>query len=113
MISLDGGWTLDPKGNKPGRYFGYTRYDHMAEALRCCAENVEGREDICSDLRRARPGSRAHVTEGYPPGPFVLEAAVNPAGNLPGHVRTAAKDEADDHRPPMSRTDPKRVLAAA
>jgi hypothetical protein len=30
IVSLNGGWTADPEGNKPGRYLGYTRYDIMA-----------------------------------------------------------------------------------
>jgi thiamine pyrophosphate-dependent acetolactate synthase large subunit-like protein len=38
VISLNGGWTADPEGNKPGRYLGYTRYDKMAEALGRYAE---------------------------------------------------------------------------
>src|SRR5260370_29562399 len=33
VISLNGGWTADPKGEKPGRNLGYTRYDKMAETL--------------------------------------------------------------------------------
>ena len=33
VISLNGGWTADPKRDKPGRDLGYTRYDKMAEAL--------------------------------------------------------------------------------
>ena len=33
VISLNGGWTADPKGEKPGRDLGYTRFDKMAEAL--------------------------------------------------------------------------------
>src|SRR5690606_16563516 len=30
VISLNGGWTADPDGRKPGRDLGYTRYDRMA-----------------------------------------------------------------------------------
>ncbi len=41
VISLNGGWTADPDGTKPGRDLGYTRYDHMAEALGCYSEFVE------------------------------------------------------------------------
>ena len=29
VISLNGGWTTDPKREKPGRELGYTRYDRM------------------------------------------------------------------------------------
>ena len=53
VISLNGGWTADPEGDKPGRYLGYTRYDKMAEALGCYAEYVEEPEDIRPALQRA------------------------------------------------------------
>ncbi|HTV46213.1 MAG TPA: thiamine pyrophosphate-binding protein [Stellaceae bacterium] len=53
IISLNGGWTADPEGNKPGRYLGYTRYDKMAEALGCYAEYVEEPEGIRPALQRA------------------------------------------------------------
>jgi thiamine pyrophosphate-dependent acetolactate synthase large subunit-like protein len=53
VISLNGGWTADPEGNKPGRYLGYTRYDKMAEALGCYAEYVEESEEIRPALLRA------------------------------------------------------------
>lgn len=33
VISLNGGWTGDPKRERPGRELGYTRYDLVAEAL--------------------------------------------------------------------------------
>ena len=33
IISLNGGWTADPKHDKPGRDLGYTRFDLMAQAL--------------------------------------------------------------------------------
>ena len=33
VISLNGGWTGDPKREKPGRDLGYMRYDKMCEAL--------------------------------------------------------------------------------
>jgi hypothetical protein len=33
IVSLNGGWTADPKGDKPGRNLGYTRVDKMAEVL--------------------------------------------------------------------------------
>ena len=41
VVSLNGGWTADPDGNKPGRNLGYTRFDKMAEALGCYGEYVE------------------------------------------------------------------------
>jgi len=33
VVSLNGGWTGDPKREKPGRDLGYTRYDKICEAL--------------------------------------------------------------------------------
>ena len=53
MVSLNGGWTADPQGNKPGRDLGYTRYDRMAEALGCHAEYVEEPSEIRPALERA------------------------------------------------------------
>ena len=32
VVSLNGGWTADPQGNKPGRNLGYTRFDKMARS---------------------------------------------------------------------------------
>jgi len=60
VISLNGGWTADADGNKPGRELGYTRYDKMAEALGCYGEYVEAPEDIRPALERAQ----AKVDEG-------------------------------------------------
>jgi len=54
VISLNGGWTADPDGTKPGRDLGYTRYDKMAEALGCYAEYVEKPEEIRPALERAQ-----------------------------------------------------------
>ena len=48
IISLNGGWTADPDGTKPGRDLGYTRYDKMAEALGCYAEYIEQPNEILS-----------------------------------------------------------------
>jgi thiamine pyrophosphate-dependent acetolactate synthase large subunit-like protein len=53
VISLNGGWTADPSGEKPGRYLGYTRFDEMAKALGCHGEYVERPEDIRPALERA------------------------------------------------------------
>jgi thiamine pyrophosphate-dependent acetolactate synthase large subunit-like protein len=53
VVSLNGGWTADPDGNKPGRDLGYTRYDKMAEALGCHAEYVEEPAQIRPALERA------------------------------------------------------------
>jgi thiamine pyrophosphate-dependent acetolactate synthase large subunit-like protein len=54
IISLNGGWTADPEGDKPGRYLGYTRYDIMAQGLGCHGEYIEQPEDIRPALERAQ-----------------------------------------------------------
>jgi thiamine pyrophosphate-dependent acetolactate synthase large subunit-like protein len=54
VISLNGGWTADPKREKVGRDLGYTRFDRMAEALGCYGEYVEKPEDIAPALQRAQ-----------------------------------------------------------
>ncbi len=54
VISLNGGWTGDPKREKPGRDLGYTRFDKMAEALGCHGEYVERPDDIRPALERAQ-----------------------------------------------------------
>jgi acetolactate synthase-1/2/3 large subunit len=54
VVSLNGGWTADPQGNKPGRYLGYTRFDKMAEALGCYGEYVEQPDEIRPALNRAQ-----------------------------------------------------------
>jgi thiamine pyrophosphate-dependent acetolactate synthase large subunit-like protein len=54
VISLNGGWTADPKKEKVGRDLGFTRYDKMAEALGCYGEYVEKPEDIGAALVRAQ-----------------------------------------------------------
>jgi thiamine pyrophosphate-dependent acetolactate synthase large subunit-like protein len=53
VISLNGGWTADPVGDKVGRYLGYTRFDLMARSLGCHGEFVEKPEDIRPALERA------------------------------------------------------------
>jgi acetolactate synthase-1/2/3 large subunit len=53
VVSLNGGWTSDPTGTKPGRNLGYTRYDKMAEAFGCHAEYVEEPAQIRPALERA------------------------------------------------------------
>jgi thiamine pyrophosphate-dependent acetolactate synthase large subunit-like protein len=60
VISLNGGWTGDPKREKPGRDLGYTRFDKMAEALGCYGEYVTQPEEIRPALERAQ----AKVDEG-------------------------------------------------
>ncbi len=54
VISLNGGWTADPKREKPGRDLGYTRFDRIAEALGCHGEYVERAEEIRPALERAQ-----------------------------------------------------------
>ena len=54
VISLNGGWTADPKKEKVGRDLGYTRYDKMCEALGGYGEYVEKPEDIGPALVRAQ-----------------------------------------------------------
>ena len=54
VISLNGGWTADPKREKVGRDLGFTRYDKMAEALGCYGEYVEKPEQIGPALVRAQ-----------------------------------------------------------
>jgi thiamine pyrophosphate-dependent acetolactate synthase large subunit-like protein len=60
VISLNGGWTGDPKREKPGRDLGYTRYDKMCEALGGYGEYVTQPEEIRPALERAQ----AKVDEG-------------------------------------------------
>jgi thiamine pyrophosphate-dependent acetolactate synthase large subunit-like protein len=54
VISLNGGWTADPKRDKPGRDLGYTRFDKMAETLGCYGEYVDKAESIRPALERAQ-----------------------------------------------------------
>lgn len=59
VISLNGGWTADPKGVKPGRNLGFTRYDRMAEAFGCHGEFVEDPDEIRPALERAKKANAA------------------------------------------------------
>lgn len=54
VISLNGGWTADPKKEKIGRNLGYTRFDKMCESLGGYGEYVEKPEDIGPALVRAQ-----------------------------------------------------------
>jgi thiamine pyrophosphate-dependent acetolactate synthase large subunit-like protein len=58
VISLNGGWTADPKREKPGRDLGYTRFDLFAQSLGCHGEQVEKPEDIRPALERAKAAIR-------------------------------------------------------
>lgn len=60
VVSLNGGWTGDPKREKPGRDLGYMRYDKMCEALGGYGEYITNAEDIRPALERAQ----AKVDEG-------------------------------------------------
>ena len=62
VISLNGGWTGDPKRERPGRDLGYTRFDKMAAAFGGHAEYVEKPDDIRPALERAM----AAVNAGQP-----------------------------------------------
>src|SRR5207245_8975392 len=52
VISNNGGWTADPKQDKPGRSLGYTRYDKVAEDLGGQGELVEEPREIRTVPRR-------------------------------------------------------------
>ncbi|HTW71879.1 MAG TPA: thiamine pyrophosphate-binding protein [Acetobacteraceae bacterium] len=54
VVSLNGGWTGDPKREKPGRELGYTRYDKICEALGGYGEYVTKPEEIRPALERAQ-----------------------------------------------------------
>ena len=54
VVSLNGGWTGDPKREKPGRDLGYTRFDKMCEALGGYGEYVTKPEEIRPALERAK-----------------------------------------------------------
>lgn len=53
IVSLNGGWTADPKREKTGRELGYTKFHKMAEALDCHGEYVESPDQIRPALERA------------------------------------------------------------
>ncbi len=54
VISLNGGWTADPDGVKPGRDLGYIRFDRIADTLGCYSEYVEEPGEIRAALERAQ-----------------------------------------------------------
>ena len=78
VISLNGGWTADPKKEKPGRDLGYTRFDKIAEALGGHGEFVERPGDIRPALERAADA----VAAGQP-------ALVNVVTDWKARARTA------------------------
>ena len=65
VISLNGGWTGDPKREKPGRDLGYVRFDKMCEALGGYGEYITQPEEIRPALERAQAeGGRGHGGAG-------------------------------------------------
>jgi thiamine pyrophosphate-dependent acetolactate synthase large subunit-like protein len=58
VISNNGGWTADPKQDKPGRNLGYTRYDKLAEDFGGYGEFVEKPHEIRPALERAYSSGR-------------------------------------------------------
>ena len=54
VVSLNGGWTADPDGKKAGSRLGYTRFDKIAEAFGCYAEQVDKPAEIRAALDRAK-----------------------------------------------------------
>lgn len=54
VVSLNGGWTGDPKREKPGRDLGYTRYDKICEALGGYGEYITEADQIRPALERAQ-----------------------------------------------------------
>ena len=58
VVSLNGGWTADTQGAKPGRDLGFTRFDKMTEALGCHGEYVEEPGQIRPALERAFAAGR-------------------------------------------------------
>ena len=53
VLSNNGGWTADPKQDKPGRNLGYTRYDKIAIDYGAHGEFVEKPHEIRAALERA------------------------------------------------------------
>ena len=61
VISLNGGWTADPKQDKPGRNLGYSRYDKMAQDFGAHGEYVEKPHEIRAALDRAAASGKPAV----------------------------------------------------
>ena len=65
VISLNGGWTGDPKREKPGRDLGYTRYDKICEAFGGYGEYItQGGGYPSGAGTRAGEGRRGHGSVG-------------------------------------------------
>src|SRR5438093_6041674 len=61
VISNNGGWTADPKQDKPGRNLGYSRYDKMAQDFGAYGEYVEKPHEIRPALERAAASGKPAV----------------------------------------------------
>ena len=61
VISNNGGWTADPKQDKPGRNLGYSRYDKMAQDFGAHGEYVEKPHEIRAALDRAAASGKPAV----------------------------------------------------
>ena len=61
VISLNGGWTADPEGNKIGRQLGYQRYEKLMEAFGGYGEYVETPAEIRPALERAFASGQAAI----------------------------------------------------
>src|SRR5438132_105168 len=61
VISDNGGWTADPKQEKPGRNLGYSRYDKMAMDFGAHGEYVEKPQEIRPALERAAASGKPAV----------------------------------------------------
>jgi thiamine pyrophosphate-dependent acetolactate synthase large subunit-like protein len=61
VISNNGGWTADPKQDKPGRNLGYSRYDKMAQDFGAHGEYVEKPHEIRPALDRAAASGKPAV----------------------------------------------------
>ncbi len=61
VISLNGGWTADPEGDKVGRALGYQRYEKMMDAFGGHGEYVEKPSEIRSALERAFASGKAAI----------------------------------------------------
>ena len=61
VISLNGGWTADPEGNKIGRQLGYQHYEKLMDAFGGHGEYVETPADIRPALERAFASGQAAI----------------------------------------------------
>jgi acetolactate synthase-1/2/3 large subunit len=61
VISLNGGWTADPEGNKIGRQLGYQRYEKLMDAFGGHGEYVETPAEIRPALERAFASGKAAI----------------------------------------------------